>query len=110
MNSHKDRNKLREDAESIVEGAIIQKDGRPIGTVACTDHRVEDIINYDQVFVRNGVVTSYYFLLTGREQRVADFLSTLASIRYRGEISDCFRPPPCSMPVSFAPSSMTITG
>ena len=101
MSPHKDRTELRKAAEHIVEEAIVQKDGRPIGTVACTDHRVEDMINYDQIFVRDGVVTSYYFLLTGREQRVADFLSTLASIRYRGEISNCFRPPPGSMPVSF---------
>ncbi|URE16499.1 plant neutral invertase domain containing protein [Musa troglodytarum] len=54
--------------------SLVHFRGQPVGTIAANDHGSEEILNYDQVFVRDFVPSALAFLMNGEPEIVKNFL------------------------------------
>lgn len=62
------------DAWDSLRRSIVDFRGQPVGTVAACDHASEEVLNYDQVFVRDFVPSALAFLMNGEPEIVKNFL------------------------------------
>lgn len=89
-----------EEARKVLEDSLVYYQNEPVGTVAAKDLSV-DLINYDQVFTRDFVVSGIAFLLEGRHEVVKNFLTHLLFLQSKEKSLNCFRPGRGMMPASF---------
>lgn len=87
-------------AQRLLEETIVHFNGKPIGTLAANDNSVA-ALNYDQVFVRDFMVSAIYFLLQGRCDIVREFLLATAEMQSNERQFDCFKPGQGLIPASF---------
>ena len=92
--------KLFRKAWQALESAVIEYDGKPVGTVAARDPGAA-ALNYDQVFTRDFAVSAVAFLLNGRTDIVKNFLTAAAELQSREKQMDCFKAEKGLMPASF---------
>ncbi|XP_022728551.1 alkaline/neutral invertase CINV2-like [Durio zibethinus] len=72
--------------------------GQPVGTIAAYDHASEEVLNYDQVFVRNFVPSAPAFLMNGEPK---NFLLKTLHLQGWGKRIDRFKLGEGAMPASF---------
>lgn len=73
-----------QDAESLLENALIHFEDQPVGTVATCDPRVA-AANYHDCFVRDFVPSALVFLLDGRTEIVRNFLHMVMRLKDQHE-------------------------
>jgi hypothetical protein len=82
---------LTEEAEQLLEQAIIYYRKRPVGTVAACDGDAESL-NYDQCFIRDFVSSALIFLIQGKIDIVQNFLVETLHLQNRKKQMDCYQP------------------
>ncbi|CAA7052394.1 unnamed protein product [Microthlaspi erraticum] len=75
--------------------------GQPVGTIAAYDHASEEVLNYDQVFVRDFVPSALAFLMNGEPDIVKNFLLKTIQIQGQDKKIDKFKLGDGAMPASF---------
>jgi hypothetical protein len=71
---------LREETETereawrLLRRAVVSYCGEPVGTVAAEDPECTEMLNYDQVFIRDFVPSALAFLMRGETEIVRNFL------------------------------------
>ncbi|GMP47802.1 hypothetical protein CsSME_00015382 [Camellia sinensis var. sinensis] len=75
--------------------------GQPVGTIAAYDHASEEVLNYDQVFVRDFVPSALAFLMNGEPDIVKNFLLKTLQLQGWEKRIDRFKLGEGAMPASF---------
>ncbi|KAJ3700376.1 hypothetical protein LUZ61_004081 [Rhynchospora tenuis] len=75
--------------------------GQPVGTIAAYDHASEEVLNYDQVFVRDFVPSALAFLMNGEYDIVKNFLLKTLLLQGWEKKVDRFKLGEGVMPASF---------
>ncbi|XP_010471222.2 PREDICTED: probable alkaline/neutral invertase F [Camelina sativa] len=75
--------------------------GNPVGTIAACDPASEEVLNYDQVFVRDFVPSALAFLMKGEPEIVKNFLLKTLHIQGQEKRIDSFKLGDGAMPASF---------
>ncbi|KAI3844976.1 hypothetical protein MKX01_000064 [Papaver californicum] len=75
--------------------------GQPVGTIAAYDHQSEEVLNYDQVFVRDFVPSALAFLMNGEPEIVKNFLLKTLHLQGWEKRIDRFKLGEGAMPASF---------
>nr|XP_010930813.1 probable alkaline/neutral invertase D [Elaeis guineensis] len=75
--------------------------GQPVGTIAALDHSSEEVLNYDQVFVRDFVPSALAFLMNGEPEIVKNFLLKTLRLQSWEKKIDRFKLGEGAMPASF---------
>ncbi|RZR88211.1 hypothetical protein BHM03_00015766, partial [Ensete ventricosum] len=75
--------------------------GQPVGTIAAYDHASEDVLNYDQVFVRDFFPSALAFLMNGEPEIVKNFLTKTLHLQGWEKRIDRFKLGEGVMPASF---------
>lgn len=91
---------ILKEARELLDKSIISYKGKPVGTVAAKDPDME-ILNYDQVFIRDFAVSAVVFLLEGKTDIIKNFLELTLQLQTREKHMDCFRAGSGLMPASF---------
>ncbi|KAG6511949.1 probable alkaline/neutral invertase D [Zingiber officinale] len=89
------------EAWEALRKSLVYYRGHPVGTIAANDHGSEELLNYDQVFVRDFVPSALAFLMNGEPEIVKNFL--LKTLRLQGweKKIDRFKLGEGVMPASF---------
>ncbi|KAG4183553.1 hypothetical protein ERO13_A09G115900v2 [Gossypium hirsutum] len=74
---------------------------QPVGTIAAYDHASEEVLNYDQVFVRDFVPSALAFLMNGEPDIVKNFLLKTLQLQGWEKRIDRFKLGEGAMPASF---------
>lgn len=74
---------------------------QPVGTIAAYDHASEEVLNYDQVFVRDFVPSALAFLMNGEPEIVKNFLLKTLQLQGWEKRIDRFKLGEGAMPASF---------
>lgn len=74
---------------------------QPVGTIAAYDHASEEVLNYDQVFVRDFVPSALAFLMNGEPDIVKNFLLKTIQLQGWEKRIDRFKLGEGAMPASF---------
>ncbi len=91
---------LVSEAKTLLEKSIIYYHGSPIGTVAAINPGLS-VLNYDQCFVRDFVLSALAFLSNNQPEIVRNFLIETLSLQSHEPNIDSFKPGPGLMPASF---------
>ena len=91
---------LMDRARDLHRRAVMEIDGRPVGTVAARDPEAP-ALNYDQCFTRDFAVSAVAFLLDGETEIVRNFLLETVALQIREKGMECFDPGQGLMPASF---------
>ncbi|KAL5216520.1 hypothetical protein ABZP36_007921 [Zizania latifolia] len=75
--------------------------GQPLGTIAAVDHSSDEVLNYDQVFVRDFVPSALAFLMNGEPEIVKNFLLKTLLLQGWEKRIDRFKLGEGAMPASF---------
>ncbi|KAI4966078.1 hypothetical protein ZWY2020_046610 [Hordeum vulgare] len=73
----------------------------PVGTVAAEDPECTEMLNYDQVFIRDFVPSALAFLMRGETEIVRNFLLHTLQLQSWEKTVDCYSPGQGLMPASF---------
>ncbi|KAK1276400.1 Alkaline/neutral invertase CINV2 [Acorus gramineus] len=86
--------------EAIRRSLVFFRD-QPVGTIAAYDHASEEVLNYDQVFVRDFVPSALAFLMNGEPEIVKHFLLKTLHLQGWEKRIDRFKLGEGAMPASF---------
>ncbi|GAU15915.1 hypothetical protein TSUD_41380 [Trifolium subterraneum] len=86
--------------ESLRKSQVYYK-GQPVGTVAAVDHQAEEVLNYDQVFVRDFIPSALAFLMNGEPEIIKNFLLKTLHLQGWEKRVDQFKLGEGVMPASF---------
>ncbi|AQK52956.1 Cytosolic invertase 1-like [Zea mays] len=89
------------DAWEALRRSLVFFRGQPLGTVAAVDHASEEVLNYDQVFVRDFVPSALAFLMNGEPDIVKNFLLKTLLLQGWEKKVDRFKLGEGAMPASF---------
>ncbi|CAH2033638.1 unnamed protein product [Thlaspi arvense] len=89
------------EAWDALRRSLVYFRGQPVGTIAAFDHASEEVLNYDQVFVRDFVPSALAFLMNGEPEIVKNFLLKTLQIQGREKRIDRFKLGEGAMPASF---------
>ncbi|KAK4800478.1 hypothetical protein SAY86_020965 [Trapa natans] len=89
------------DAWEALRESVVSFDGEPVGTIAAVDHASEEVLNYDQVFVRDFVPSALAFLMNGEAEIVKNFLLKTLHLQGWEKKVDRFKLGRGAMPASF---------
>ncbi|KAF2290955.1 hypothetical protein GH714_017307 [Hevea brasiliensis] len=89
------------DAWEALRRSIVYFRGQPVGTIAAIDHASEEVLNYDQVFVRDFVPSALAFLMNGEPEIVKNFLLKTLHLQGWEKRIDRFKLGEGVMPASF---------
>ncbi|AAC25521.1 Similar to LIM17 gene product gb/1653769 from the genome of Synechocystis sp. gb/D90916 [Arabidopsis thaliana] len=89
------------EAWDALRRSLVYFRGQPVGTIAAYDHATEEVLNYDQVFVRDFVPSALAFLMNGEPDIVKNFLLKTIQIQGREKRIDRFKLGEGAMPASF---------
>ncbi|ESQ34529.1 hypothetical protein EUTSA_v10007305mg [Eutrema salsugineum] len=89
------------EAWDALRRSLVYFRGQPVGTIAAYDHASEEVLNYDQVFVRDFVPSALAFLMNGEPEIVKNFLLKTIQIQGREKRIDRFKLGEGAMPASF---------
>lgn len=88
-------------AYALLNDALMNYQGRPVGTVAALDPDGPAAVNYDECFIRDFIPAALVFLNDGRTEIVRNFLDTVLHLRTHGRLSAGHETQPGVMPASF---------
>ncbi|XAR55639.1 Beta-fructofuranosidase [Bertholletia excelsa] len=86
--------------EALRRSIVFFRD-QPVGTIAAYDHASEEVLNYDQVFVRDFVPSALAFLMNGEPDIVKNFLLKTLQLQGWEKRVDRFKLGEGVMPASF---------
>ncbi|KAG0481099.1 hypothetical protein HPP92_011651 [Vanilla planifolia] len=89
------------EAWNALRSSLVFFRGRPVGTIAALDHASEEVLNYDQVFVRDFVPSALAFLMNGEPEIVKNFLLKTLLLQGWEKRVDRFQLGQGVMPASF---------
>ncbi|KAG6483611.1 neutral/alkaline invertase 1, mitochondrial-like [Zingiber officinale] len=96
----KDVSESKKEAWRLLKNAVVSYCGSPVGTMAANDPFAE-LLNYDQVFIRDFVPSALAFLLKGETEIVRNFLLHTLQLQSWEKTVDCYSPGQGLMPASF---------
>ncbi|KAG8389676.1 hypothetical protein BUALT_Bualt01G0003600 [Buddleja alternifolia] len=89
------------DAWEALRRSLVHFRGQPVGTIAAYDHASEEVLNYDQVFVRDFVPSALAFLMNGEPDIVKNFLLKTLQLQAWEKRIDRFKLGEGVLPASF---------
>ncbi|ESR47832.1 hypothetical protein CICLE_v10003220mg [Citrus x clementina] len=89
------------EAWEALRRSLVYFRGQPVGTIAAYDHASEEVLNYDQVFVRDFVPSALAFLMNGEPDIVKNFLLKTLQLQGWEKRIDRFKLGEGAMPASF---------
>ncbi|CAA3026212.1 probable alkaline/neutral invertase D [Olea europaea var. sylvestris] len=89
------------EAWEALRWSLVHFRGQPVGTIAAYDHASEEVLNYDQVFVRDFVPSALAFLMNGEPDIVKNFLLKTLQLQGWEKKIDRFKLGEGAMPASF---------
>ncbi|CAJ1976807.1 unnamed protein product [Sphenostylis stenocarpa] len=89
------------DAWESLRKSLVYFRSQPVGTIAAVDHQSEEVLNYDQVFVRDFVPSALAFLMNGEPDIVKNFLLKTLHLQGWEKRVDRFKLGEGVMPASF---------
>ncbi|WCJ26890.1 Plant neutral invertase family protein [Euphorbia peplus] len=92
---------IEKEAWKLLNDAVVNYCGSPVGTVAANDPGDKLPLNYDQVFIRDFVPSALAFLLRGEGEIVKNFLLHTLQLQSWEKTVDCYSPGQGLMPASF---------
>ncbi|KAK8447354.1 hypothetical protein SEVIR_8G054000v4 [Setaria viridis] len=92
---------LVNEAWEALRKSVVYFRGQPVGTIAATDHASEEVLNYDQVFVRDFVPSALAFLMNNETDIVKNFLLKTLHLQSSEKMVDRFKLGAGAMPASF---------
>ncbi|XP_020103168.1 neutral/alkaline invertase 1, mitochondrial-like [Ananas comosus] len=107
----KEESATEKEAWWLLNRAVVSYCGSPIGTVAANDPgTVNQMLNYDQVFIRDFVPSAIAFLLKGEGEIVRNFLLHTLQLQSWEKTVDCYSPGQGLMPASFKVRTVPLDG
>ncbi|XP_072985311.1 neutral/alkaline invertase 1, mitochondrial-like [Typha latifolia] len=107
----KDMSAVEKEAWWLLNRAVVNYCGNPIGTVAANDPGMANqMLNYDQVFIRDFVPSAIAFLLKGESEIVRNFLLHTLQLQSWEKTVDCYSPGQGLMPASFKVRTVPLDG
>jgi len=92
---------LVNEAWEALRKSVVYFRGQPVGTIAALDHASEEVLNYDQVFVRDFVPSALAFLMNNETDIVKNFLLKTLHLQSSEKMVDRFKLGAGAMPASF---------
>ncbi|RDY13223.1 Alkaline/neutral invertase E, chloroplastic, partial [Mucuna pruriens] len=94
-------NSIEEEAWDLLRESVVYYCGNPIGTIAAKDPTSSNVLNYDQVFIRDFIPSGIAFLLKGEYDIVRNFILYTLQLQSWEKTMDCHSPGQGLMPASF---------
>ncbi|KAK6138035.1 hypothetical protein DH2020_028231 [Rehmannia glutinosa] len=104
-------NSVEEDeAWELLKESMVYYCGSPVGTIAAKDPTSSNVLNYDQVFIRDFVPSGIAFLLKGDYDIVRNFILHTLQLQSWEKTMDCHSPGQGLMPASFKVRTVPLDG
>ncbi|KAL2634221.1 hypothetical protein R1flu_005700 [Riccia fluitans] len=98
------------EAWGLLRDSMVTYCGNPVGTLAALDPTSPDLLNYDQVFIRDFIPCAIAFLLKGEYEIVREFLLNTLRLQSWEKTVDCYDPGQGLMPASFKVRTVHLEG
>lgn len=92
---------VEDEAWDLLRDSVVHYCGSPIGTIAANDPTSSNVLNYDQVFIRDFIPSGIAFLLKGEYDIVRNFILHTLQLQSWEKTMDCYSPGQGLMPASF---------
>uniref|UniRef100_A0A2P2JKD1 Alkaline/neutral invertase n=1 Tax=Rhizophora mucronata TaxID=61149 RepID=A0A2P2JKD1_RHIMU len=92
---------IEDEAWDLLRDSVVYYCGSPVGTIAANDPTSSNVLNYDQVFIRDFIPSGIAFLLKGEYDIVRNFLLHTLQLQSWEKTMDCHSPGQGLMPTSF---------
>ncbi|CAA0841280.1 Alkaline/neutral invertase E- chloroplastic [Striga hermonthica] len=92
---------LEDEAWNLLRASVVYYGGNPVGTIAANDPSDSNMLNYDQVFIRDFIPSGIAFLLKGEYEIVKNFILNTLQLQSWVKTMDCHSPGQGLMPASF---------
>ncbi|XP_061344171.1 neutral/alkaline invertase 3, chloroplastic-like isoform X2 [Gastrolobium bilobum] len=103
-------NSFEEEAWDLLRESVVYYCGSPIGTIAAKDPTISNVLNYDQVFIRDFIPSGIAFLLKGEYDIVRNFILYTLQLQSWEKTMDCHSPGQGLMPASFKVRTVPLDG
>ncbi|KAL9257790.1 Alkaline/neutral invertase E, chloroplastic-like protein [Drosera capensis] len=108
---HKNSGAIFEDeAWELLKESMVYYCGSPIGTIAAKDPTNPNVLNYNQVFIRDFIPSGVAFLLKGEFEIVRNFILHTLQLQSWEKTMDCHSPGQGLMPASFKVRTVPLDG
>ncbi|ERN13132.1 hypothetical protein AMTRI_Chr11g93660 [Amborella trichopoda] len=101
---------VEREAWDLLQAAMVNYCGSPIGTIAANDPTDPSILNYDQIFIRDFIPSGIAFLLKGEYEIVRNFILHTLQLQSWEKTMDCHSPGQGLMPASFKVRTVPLEG
>ncbi|XP_009335501.2 alkaline/neutral invertase A, mitochondrial-like [Pyrus x bretschneideri] len=101
---------IEKEAWRLLRDSVVMYCGNPVGTVAANEPGDKQLLNYDQVFIRDFVPSALAFLLKGEGEIVRNFLLHTLQLQSWEKTVDCYSPGQGLMPASFKVRTVPLDG
>ncbi|XP_006841615.2 neutral/alkaline invertase 1, mitochondrial [Amborella trichopoda] len=101
---------IEKEAWRLLNAAVVNYCGSPIGSVAANNPADNSPLNYDQVFIRDFVPSALAYLLKGDREIVRNFLLHTLQLQSWEKTVDCYSPGQGLMPASFKVRTVPLDG
>ncbi|KAI8008300.1 hypothetical protein LOK49_LG07G01465 [Camellia lanceoleosa] len=101
---------FEDEAWELLRESVINYCGSPIGTIAAKDPTSSNVLNYDQVFIRDFIPSGIAFLLKGEYDIVRNFILHTLQLQSWEKTMDCHSPGQGLMPASFKVRTVPLDG
>ncbi|GAB4855058.1 Neutral/alkaline invertase 3, chloroplastic, variant 2 [Ancistrocladus abbreviatus] len=103
---------IEEEGWKLLQESVVYYCGSPIGTIAAQDPTSSNsnVLNYDQVFIRDFIPSGIAFLLKGEYDIVRNFILHTLQLQSWEKTMDCHSPGQGLMPASFKVRTVPLDG
>ncbi|KAF5207023.1 Neutral/alkaline invertase 3 protein [Thalictrum thalictroides] len=101
---------IEDEAWKLLEESMVYYCGSPLGTIAAKDPTSSNVLNYDQVFIRDFIPSGIAFLLRGDYDIVRNFILHTLQLQSWEKTMDCHSPGQGLMPASFKVRTVPLDG
>ncbi|KAJ0102718.1 hypothetical protein Patl1_05924 [Pistacia atlantica] len=101
---------IEDEAWDLLRDSMVYYCGSPIGTIAANDPTSSNVLNYDQVFIRDFIPSGIAFLLKGEYDIVRNFILHTLQLQSWEKTMDCHSPGQGLMPASFKVRTVPLDG
>ncbi|GJN21201.1 hypothetical protein PR202_gb08660 [Eleusine coracana subsp. coracana] len=101
---------VEDEAWELLRESVVYYCGSPVGTIAANDPNDSDMVNYDQVFIRDFIPSGIAFLLKGEYEIVRNFILHTLQLQSWEKTMDCHSPGQGLMPASFKVRTIPLDG
>ncbi|CAH2040336.1 unnamed protein product [Thlaspi arvense] len=101
---------IENEAWELLRESVVYYCGSPIGTIAAKDPTSSNVLNYDQVFIRDFIPSAIAFLLKGEYDIVRNFILHTLQLQSWEKTMDCHSPGQGLMPASFKVRTVPLDG